>query len=381
MASKNSKKLTTVTLNETEYVLKATPTKVGDETFDVVMTRWAIEPEISLPETADAEGMFTFIWGKSRAGTGVIPKIGNILIPAGSTRIGVTAERDEHVLDPLPREHEHGPWIGFSFYDSEGYAPFSHPDLYRKFARLSESENAILQFATRYGALGHSGYTMSPLDGKLVPNCKIESILHWRREIATMRRLLEIWDHAKNENVGELASRARWAIQTEGQDRPSRIIKWIEPSSGRDLYENPDAIIPYLGNEMLGFEGSSTKPMPSGWREGDVLEPAKAYVSINVNKKLAGHVDPRLDPFGEPDILLWPDCLLSAMYVQFGHEISGQTRPKIECRGCGRYFSPKHGSQHYCEPQCSQRKYWHEKGSERARDREHNRGVNNAETR
>jgi hypothetical protein len=212
----------------------------------------------------------------------------------------------------------------------------------------------------------------------MVRNRKIEAIRYWRREIATMRRLIEIWEHAAKRHVGELHSFVKWAVQTEGMDRPRNMVSWIEPHSELELFERPSAIIPFLSNELLGFEGSPVVPMPNGWKVGDILEPAKLFVSHNVNKRLAEHVSPRVMPFNKGDILLWPDCLLSAMYVQFAHEISGRVGRLIECRGCGMVIEQRPSSRRYCEPECRQRRYWRVTGYEKAKKRKADREVSNA---
>jgi len=88
------------------------------------------------------------------------------------------------------------------------------------------------------------------------------------------------------------------------------------------------------------------------WQYGDSVEPARYYVYQRVNERLSSHVSPVVWPFVDGEILFYPDCLLSAMYLLFALELSGRVRPSIICRGCGRYFTPVHGRQRYCDETC-----------------------------
>jgi hypothetical protein len=233
---------------------------------------------------------------------------------------------------------------------------------------LSDSHAAIRRFSSRYGLLGHGSFLVSSLNGRIEPNCKIEAIWHWRREIATMRRLIEIWDHADEGHVSELDRFVEWFVRTDGENGPKPVVRWKEPITPAQRAD-PSSIIPYLQNPILGEAGSSHTPMPSGWQQGDILEPARFYVGHNVNNRLDGHVNPRVMPLEKRDILLWPDCLLSAMYVQFAHEITGKVGRMIECRGCGQRIEQRPASRRYCEPECRQRRYWKVKGYEKAKKR------------
>ena len=113
--------------------------------------------------------------------------------------------------------------------------------------------------------------------------------------------------------------------------------------------------------ELASEELYTSNPIPDAWKEGDVVEPARYYLCARINERLAGHVKPTLMPFMHMDILMFPDCLLTAMYVLFAMEVSGKTRPAIMCRGCERYFIPEHASQIFCEATCRKRHWWTKK--------------------
>jgi hypothetical protein len=126
---------------------------------------------------------------------------------------------------------------------------------------------------------------------------------------------------------------------------------------------------PFGEFQLLGdSERPMTDPIPENWRVGDVVEPARYYLSRRISERLHGHVNPQIHPFLKGDIMLIPDCLQSAMYVQFAIEISGKDRPPIICKGCGRYFNAVHGTQRYCEKQCRQRKWWTENKSPKSHE-------------
>jgi hypothetical protein len=97
--------------------------------------------------------------------------------------------------------------------------------------------------------------------------------------------------------------------------------------------------------------------LESVWKFGDAIEPARYLVYCRINDRLAGHVNPMIMAYRGGELLLFPDSLLTALYVLFALEVSGRARyPEIQCAGCGTTFTPSHGSQRYCVPACRK---WH----------------------
>jgi hypothetical protein len=258
---------------------------------------------------------------------------------------GTRLEYGQEVISgiPVPEEHQKGPWLKaqYPLFGGE-YAPLSIPDMHRRFARVGQTERSILRFANRYGLLGHGAVIR--IRGILE---HYEALRHWRREVRTMQRLVEIWDLVKKQDAGKLGQRFRWDIN------PKRVMLWDEKEGEFQV----------LGHERH----PDTLAIRAQWQFGEVIEPARYYVCVQVSKKLEGHVNPVVHPDLRGDIMLVPDCLLSALYVQFAIEVSGKERPAIVCQGCGRYFPPVHGAQRYCEEECRKRTWWRRKRSNKIR--------------
>jgi hypothetical protein len=156
-----------------------------------------------------------------------------------------------------------------------------------------------------------------------------------------MKKLIEIWDLVKKRDAGKLGQWVHWDIN------PKRVV-WDDEDESQ-----------VLGHERL----PESFPIREQWQFGDVIEPARYHVCVQASKKLEGHVNAVVHPDLRGDIMLVPDCLLSALYVQFAIEVSGKERPAIVCQGCGRYFMPVHGAQRYCEEECRKRTWWRQKRS------------------
>jgi len=366
MTDESKERPVVIELNGLPYVLAPMEVvKVGDEFHEIFMYRQAIEPtpeETALP--SDAQSPFSFYW--DRPGDGnviVLSQVGGYLKPSGSTRVGYTREFKPIVIDPVPPEHREGPWLAVGYTPSHMYTPLSIPGLHRRFARLDDnSEKALGRFACRFGLLGHGAYALSFGEGEPEVNGRIESIGYWRNEIAAMQRLVKIWDLIKRKEAGKLGKWVKWRTvvhPVEGWTR--QTVFWDDEKIEESENEAGILIIARSGERMeLATEGHPEMASLTNWKVGDILGPAYLYLCMKINERLRGHVTSSLTPFVRGDIISWPDCLLSAMYVLFAFEVSGKSRPAIQCRGCLKYFVPAHGSQRYCESKCSKSKWWRE---------------------
>jgi hypothetical protein len=222
---------------------------------------------------------------------------------------------------------------------SRQYAPFQKPHIFRQFSALS-SHKAITRFANRYGWLGDPVPLMYP--GRSGQTLQAgESLQFWQREIQEMTILVNLWDLVRYEREESLRKIILW------QKHPRSIIfKW---------QENRQSLI---ASESLPGEVSYTQ-----WKDKDVIGPAYYYLCRQINKRLENHASPRILPFLDGEIYMFPDGLLSAMYVMFVLEVSRRTHPAIQCRGCGVYFVPTHKRQAYHDDACRKLAYYHRKRS------------------
>lgn len=254
-------------------------------------------------------------------------------------------------ISPVPEqqmqeENKGGPWLVDGVLNveklSRQYSPFDEPNLHRRLARLIPTLQNIKHFADKYGLLGH-GVVLCYLDRGSNPLQLGESFNFWQQEIEQLGALTNLWDCIQQERLGELYKYVSWNSHPR-----SVLIKLIHPSGKA------------LTSHLIAHENHlPDKEIIARWKTNTVLEPASFFVHQQINGHLRKHVSPGILPFYDGEIMMFPDCLLSALYVLFALEVSGRMRPKVICRGCGTYFIPKHGSQKYCKPSCSKLKYYH----------------------
>lgn len=264
--------------------------------------------------------------------------------------VGYEWDQDICPAPGLQRDEENqgAPWLVAGPIGAEEnlrqYAPFEEPNLHRQFAGLFSTMQDIKNFADCYGLLGH-GVLLCYLDRGSNPLQLGESFSFWQQEIEKLGALVNLWDCIQQGRLAELYNFISW------NNAPRHVsIKLMHPS-GKLLSSHIIARENYLPDRELIMN----------WKTGTLLEPSRYFLHKMINKQLKQHVSPNILPFYDGEIFMFPDCLLSALYVLFALEVSGRMRPKVICRGCGTYFIPKHGSQKYCMPSCSKLKYYHSK--------------------
>ena len=259
---------------------------------------------------------------------------------------------DDHLSPDWERA---GPWL-VPRWQSEPprrYRPLEVPGLHRKFATLT-TQDTIQRFASKYGQLGRQVTLCSSAQGGDEDICRGESLAYWRHHISWMDSLIHIWDLIQREKAGELAEYIRWDPPTFRYptvrvcfDLPTRVTeeRWIVwPFTHFIGWAGP-----WASHDLVPPELASVR--------GDRLEPARYAVCQLINARMANHVQPRLVPWAKGEIALYPDSLLSAMYALFALEVSGKERPPRLCVGCGKYYSPVHGRQQYCDERCRKRAF------------------------
>ena len=100
--------------------------------------------------------------------------------------------------------------------------------LFRVFADTEPSHDGIKAFADRFGPLGGDIAKPIPLNDQ--PNAKGvplgigEALAAWNEEILTMRFAIDIWEAARNGDVGRL----------------ERVIFWTEDGNGVQIISHPE---------------------------------------------------------------------------------------------------------------------------------------------
>lgn len=305
---------------------------------------------ITIAETTS--GSYAFLWTVAEKGYNLLDK---------STH--------KPSSDSIEEVDGHSPWLVPQDGGGHLYAPLSQQrTLHRKFARLY-SEDSIVRFANQYGTLGRDTLLMPCGGGAVVLG---ESLERWRRESRNLGVLLAIWDMVEKRDERKLGQIIIWRPNDRYEVRVQASYddakrKWqISQYKGGDPQPgcSADAV-------ALTLRGIYHSELLERWQKsrGSVIEPAKYYVCREVNKRLEGHVAPKILPFVNDKIYLFPDSLLSALWVMFLMEITGNIRVR-QCDFCGEWKEViKTRDSCYCNNACRQaafRKKKREKANEEA---------------
>lgn len=237
------------------------------------------------------------------------------------------------------------------------YAPLrEHTGLFRVFAETPPTKEAVLQFANRFGPLGESVGII--LDGGVVGTGEPVSL--WKREIAAMREVVELWmtSTAKDGNSWRKSARAGATL--------SERIRW--EAGDKILYRTPGrcAVI------------ASTRVSPElleRFSPPDVVGPAKAHVQKVVNQHLKGRVSPRLlwaSAVPRLGLHFVPSNLIGALWLQFARAIDGEKEYR-RCQVCPRFIeislepTGSRTDRKYCSDACRMKEYRRTKSPRRTK--------------
>ncbi|MAH48845.1 hypothetical protein CMI37_23660 [Candidatus Pacearchaeota archaeon] len=285
-------------------------------------------------------GSFAFLWRVSEGGYSV----------------NNTLEIDPNQID-VDWIDQQPPWLVPEGKTLRQYPPLAEPTLHREFGDLGETEEAMMKFAGKYGLLGHDVILAQAKGSEVILG---ESVGRWKQEIQQMSVLLTIWDLVYDKMEGKLRQIVSWP----SIDRITLELEW-ERANGRCEVYSPTKLKDWP-SQTKGYSRGRIREVLSSpqhepqllerWRRGDVMEPALYYVCLQVNKRLRNQVCPQVLPFRGKEMRLFPDSLLSAMYLMFMWEIAGETKVLL-CAGCGSWAEQKDPRQKHCSGACKQRVY------------------------
>jgi hypothetical protein len=218
------------------------------------------------------------------------------------------------------------------------YRPLEeYTGLFRTFAEVQPSEDGVIHFANKYGALGgiyRQAIALKEEDGKWAGLGSGETLTAWKHEIAEIRRMLTYWD----------AARARDTQTLRG------VIHWDD---SRVRFQDSDA----------ADEIASARYRPDvlkAFRAGDVIAPAFWYLQSCVNRKLTEHKvvarllwDPRLTALS---VRVVPSSLIGCIWLQLAKAIEGN-REYRQCENCKLWFEiggsrTARSDKRFCSPTC-----------------------------
>jgi hypothetical protein len=243
------------------------------------------------------------------------------------------------------------------FYVMEYQPLVAFPGLFRVFADTEPSPDGIKVFADRFGPLGPDVAMQIPLsdqrNAKGVPLGTGESLAHWNEEILTMRLAIDLWEAARDGDVGRLERRIIWTEDGSG----IRIHSHPELADGQ--VPDPPARVErgWIAGTHLGDD------VQGRFVRGDLVKPALHYVQSKVNEKLQGRASPRLlwDKKRERLVLyIVPDGLIGALWLQLARAVERDSRFR-QCAECGIWFELAPGTARadklYCSTPCRTKAY------------------------
>jgi hypothetical protein len=244
---------------------------------------------------------------------------------------------------------------GFRVLQYQPLAAF--PGLFRVFADTEPSREGVKAFADRFGPLGGDLAEQIPLydqpNAKGVPLGTGEALAAWSNEILMMRFAIDIWEAARNGDVGRL----------------EQVIFWTEDGSGVQILSHPELAkgqvpeVParveraWIAGAHLG-DGVLERFVP-----GDLVKPALHHVQSMINKKLEGRASPRLlwDAKRERlGLYIVPAGLIGALWLQFARAVERDSKFR-QCAECGIWFELAPGTARadklYCSTPCRIKAY------------------------
>jgi hypothetical protein len=234
-----------------------------------------------------------------------------------------------------------------------------HPGLFREFAGLEPTREAIQGFAEEYGDLFNHWQGSRSEDGALIWGSLFST---WKEKIAEMRILVSLWDQIQTRQIAALKK-----VITQTDEGPWYTIRLPRRRVLASLaYENT----PSSPNELVRF-------YPIQFAPNDVVLPARCALQIEINNRLSEHSTIAVLSW-TPDtneatggyhqrINLKPLNLLAAIWTQFAQAVTGEFQLR-QCF-CGNYFPVGPGGRRAdattCDDTCRVKRWVNRKKQER----------------
>jgi hypothetical protein len=240
------------------------------------------------------------------------------------------------------------------------YMPLrSEPALFLEFAAVPTTEEGVLAFAERYGALGFPDWALFKAGGTEVglrdagfsftkfDQLRGEPLEYWASHIRAMRTAVVLWDFVRRGDMSGLRHIVRWVRDASGA---RRAYFRAEPDGGAD----DDSSLLYT----VAAGGESRYDRHDG-----AYQLAIDYIVHNINTRLCQQVGPAVEWEEESRRLpmyFIPSSLVGALWLQFARAVDGgaEYRP---CKGCGRLFevsrSASRSDKQFCSNACRSKAY------------------------
>jgi hypothetical protein len=246
--------------------------------------------------------------------------------------------------------------------DYRVYSPLTdEPALFRILADTPATAEGILSFASRFGSLGApAAWPIEPVapeqnkpdtlllywditqvgwKGRGLPErwAKLiepfagigEPLFVWGQTIAWLAHLTHLWDLAEANDQRGLAPFVRW----HGEE----IIHTFPPLKGPHRPMDEESGWRLRGRRVMQNRHRNGEPLN---RRGDLVGPARQFVTTAVDLELKSKVETRLRwdaRTGMPGLVQRTMSLVGAVWLQFALVVGGGTPPR-RCPACRRWF-------------------------------------------
>jgi hypothetical protein len=263
-----------------------------------------------------------------------------------------------------------GPYLVERDYSQSFYpwSPLDDAATFARFADVQPNDDALSAWASENGRLvateklsdgsslfvlpdNSTGMTKKPIhhtgitrqqDGVTFYAQEGESRQFWYKEHFALSFATMVWELTVNNDVDSLKKIVIW----QGEKRVS-IMKFLRDTLS-SIHTCEDGAISYpfdekknsLDYELLFDADINMRSwVPQRFPHPDIINPAKLFVQVEVNKKLLEYplqVALTLNERGELEKRLYPTSLLSAMWYQLYLALSGETKLR-RCVICGQW--------------------------------------------
>jgi hypothetical protein len=239
--------------------------------------------------------------------------------------------------------------------------------LFRTFGLSTEpTESDIRRFANEYGLLGGSPELQLPPAPSGIYEFRDwrtgETLESWALEIATMRRLIHLWEAAKESRTSDLKKAISWQHDA---------VYFVDHSP---LQLPASMRLKPVECECIAAAAHIHEDMFARLRQGDLFGPAYFYLQTVINDKLGKHnVRPSLLWSSTPERLslnIVPKNLIGCLWLQFAKAVEGGKTYR-QCANCRAWFEIGRGGgarsdKRHCSGTCKASS--HRKKQDRARD-------------
>lgn len=232
-------------------------------------------------------------------------------------------------------------------------SPLDATGLFRDFATLEPTPEAILGFANRHGTLS-DGRLLITTDESGDDDADLpgEPFRVWAEMIARMEFLLQLWHR----------------VQASDKRKLEQYIEWTDIFGHRGLRFKDGSGV-FTTRDILGAPW-----LERVLRQRDVLFAAQFMLDSLVTEQLAGGLDAVLNRDGQqkPSLRFGPRDLRAALWLQFARAIEGD-KEYLQCEHCRMWYEigSREGARsdkRFCSTACRARNWRAAKAAATARD-------------